>query len=57
MDTIADVNRIDAATTSPLDTEDYKAIFGTVQGFMSSETRGLEQFYTIMAKRPRGATE
>jgi hypothetical protein len=57
MDTIADVNRIDAAAGSPLDTEDYKAIFGTVQGFMSSETRGLEQFYTIMAKRPREAAE
>jgi hypothetical protein len=53
MDTIAEVNRIDADQKSPLDTEDYKAILGTVHDFMSSETRGLEQFYTIMAKRPR----
>lgn len=53
MDTIADVNRLDADKSDPLDTEDYKAIFGTVHDFMTSETRGLEQFYTIMAKRPR----
>ena len=57
MDTIADVNRIDAAGKGPLDTEDYRAIFGTVHDFMTSETRGLEQFYTIMAKRPRGSAE
>lgn len=57
MDTVADVNRIDAAAESPLDTEDYRAIFGTVSDFMTSETRGLEQFYTIMAKRPRGSAE
>lgn len=53
MDTIADVNRLDANDESPLDTGDYKAILGTVHDFMTSETRGLEQFYTIMAKRPR----
>ena len=53
MDTIAEVNRIDADQKSPLDTEDYQAILGTVHDFMTSETRGLEQFYTIMAKRPR----
>lgn len=53
MDTIAEVNRIDAGRADPLDTDDYKAILGTVHDFMSSETRGLEQFYTIMAKRPR----
>lgn len=57
MDTIAEVNRIDAAGKSPLDTEDYRAIYGTVRDFMTSETRGLEQFYTIMAKRPRGFEE
>jgi hypothetical protein len=59
MDTIADVNRLDAAQGEgePLDTDDYKAIFGTVHDFMSSENRGLEQFYTIMAKRPREQTE
>jgi hypothetical protein len=53
MDTIAEINRIDAAAKSPLDTEDYRAILGTVHDFMTSDTRGLEQFYTIMAKRPR----
>jgi hypothetical protein len=53
MDTIADVNRLDAADEGALDTGDYKAILGTVHDFMTSETRGLEQFYTIMAKRPR----
>ncbi|MFS8071173.1 MAG: hypothetical protein ACMG6S_32800, partial [Byssovorax sp.] len=57
MDTVADVNRIDAAAASPLDTEDYRAVFGTVSDFMTSETHGLEQFYTIMAKRPRGSAE
>jgi hypothetical protein len=53
MDTIADVNRLDADKGDPLDTEDYRAILGTVHDFMTSDTRGLEQFYTIMAKRPR----
>jgi hypothetical protein len=53
MDTIADVNRLDASKPDPLDTEDYKAIMGTMNSFMTNETRGLEQFYTIIQKRPR----
>ena len=55
MDTIADVNRIDASSgpKAPLSTDDYKAIMTTMKGFMSDETRGLEQFYTIIKNRPR----
>jgi hypothetical protein len=54
MDTIAEVNRLDAAAgQSPLTSDDYRAILGTVQGFMADKTRGLEQFYTILKNRPR----
>lgn len=53
MDVIADVNRIDAASPAPLVAEDYKAVMGTVHSFMASETRGLEQLYTIVQNRPR----
>jgi hypothetical protein len=53
MDTIAEVNQIDAAGGAPLVADDYKAIMGTVHDFMSSKTRGLEQFYFIVQNRPR----
>jgi hypothetical protein len=53
MDTIAEVNRLDAtAGEDPLTSDDYRAILGTVQGFMADNTRGLEQFYTILKNRP-----
>jgi hypothetical protein len=58
MDTIADVNRLDASKSSdfhgePLTTDDYKAIFDVTRDFMTDETRGLEQFYAILQRRPR----
>jgi len=53
MDTISDVNRIDASSEHPLDAEDYRAVWRTMNEFMSDDTRGLEQFYHIMQNRPR----
>lgn len=54
MDAIAEVNRVDsAAGVDPLTSDDYKVIMSTVQGFMADNTRGLEQFYTILKNRPR----
>ncbi|MEO7331041.1 MAG: hypothetical protein ABI193_20870, partial [Minicystis sp.] len=56
LDTIADVNRIDAAgsaDTVPLDDDDYRAMMGTVEEFLTSKTRGLEQFYFIVQNRPK----
>jgi hypothetical protein len=53
MDVIADVNRIDASAQGPLDAEDYRAVWRTMNDFMTDDTRGLEQFYTIIQNRPR----
>ena len=56
LDAIADVNRIDAASPSdtvPIDDDDYRAMMGTVEEFLPSETRGLEQFYFIVQSRPK----
>ena len=53
LDTIAEVNRIDASTSAPLEAGDYKAMMGTVKDFLTSSTRGLEQFYFIVQNRPR----
>jgi hypothetical protein len=54
MDTVSEVNRIDASTpTAPQLPVDYEAIFRTTRDFLTSETRGLEQIYTIVQKRPR----
>ncbi len=53
IDVIADVHRIDASRTDALDDEDYKAIMRSVHEFMTSENRGLEQFYYIVQHRPR----
>ncbi len=53
LDTIAEINRIDASSSEPLETGDYKAIMGTVSDFLTSSTRGLEQFYFIVQNRPR----
>jgi len=57
LDTIAEVNRIDSDRPDPLTPDDYQYVFGTVRDFLTDETRGLEQFYTIMAKRPRESAE
>jgi hypothetical protein len=54
MDTAAEVSRIDAARASgPLDATDYEFILKSARDFLTSETRGLEQLYTIVQKRPR----
>ncbi|MBK8255783.1 MAG: hypothetical protein IPK82_24340 [Polyangiaceae bacterium] len=56
IDAIADIHRIDAETESsdsPLETTDYGTIFTSVSQFLTSETRGLEQFYFIVQNRPR----
>jgi hypothetical protein len=55
LDAIADVNRIDAAAsadTVPLTDDDYRAMMGSVEEFLTSKTRGLEQFYFIVQNRP-----
>jgi hypothetical protein len=53
LDTIADVNRVDAVDPAPLAPADYEYVFGTVRDFLIDETRGLEQLYTIVQNRPR----
>lgn len=54
MDTVAEVSRIDAAVpTAPLLPADYETIFRAARDFLTSDTRGLEQIYTIVQKRPR----
>ena len=53
LDTIAEVNRFDASAGQdvPLDADDYRFVFATVRDFLTSETRGLEQFYEIIHHR------
>lgn len=56
IDAITDIHRIDAeveASENPLAVPDYGTIFSSVGGFLTSETRGLEQFYFIVQNRPR----
>ncbi|HRI63155.1 MAG TPA: hypothetical protein PK156_02930 [Polyangium sp.] len=54
MDTVAEVDRIDASKpTAPQLPNDYEAIFRATRDFLVSDTRGLEQIYTIVQKRPR----
>lgn len=53
MDAVADVHRIDASSDAPNRAEDYEAIMGTVRDFLVDDTRGFEQFYTIIRERPR----
>lgn len=54
MDTVAEVDRIDASMpTAPQLPTDYEAIFRATRDFLTSDTRGLEQIYTIVQKRPR----
>jgi len=54
MDAVAEVSRIDsAAAEGPLSPPDYETIFRSARDFLTSETRGLEQIYTIVQKRPR----
>jgi hypothetical protein len=51
-DVISDVNRVDATSPAPLASDDYEGITGTVKNFMTDDTRGLEQLYTIIKNRP-----
>ncbi|HSN97124.1 MAG TPA: hypothetical protein VLS89_02465 [Candidatus Nanopelagicales bacterium] len=55
LDAIAEVNRIDAGKlpSDPLSPEDYALIFGSVRDFLVDETRGLEQFYSVVQNRTR----
>lgn len=56
IDAITDIHRIDAdadASDQPLSSDDYKTIFTSVGQFMTSKTRGLEQFYYIVQNRPK----
>ncbi|APR81002.1 Hypothetical protein A7982_06349 [Minicystis rosea] len=53
MDVIGDVNRIDAADRGPMATDDYEAVMSTMQSFMEDKTRGVEQLYTIIQRRPK----
>ncbi|MBX3185126.1 MAG: hypothetical protein KIT72_00080 [Polyangiaceae bacterium] len=55
MDTLAEVNRIDAAEgDAPLDPQDFAAVFGVLRDFMLSEQRGMEQFFEIVRGRNGG---
>ena len=53
LDTVAEVNRVDASASvdEPLTAQDYAYVFGTVRDFLTSNTRGLEQFYEIIKHR------
>ncbi len=53
MDVISDVNRIDASSQGAFAPDDYEAVTYTMQHFMTDKTRGLEQLYTIIQKRPK----
>ncbi len=52
MDVISDVNRIDASSQGAFAPDDYQAVMRTMNGFLTDQTRGLEQLYTIIQKRP-----
>lgn len=51
VDTVADIDRIDASQTDTLAPEDYDATFRSVGDFLTNDYRGLEQFYTIVRNR------
>ncbi|WP_437573929.1 hypothetical protein [Sorangium sp. So ce887] len=53
LDAFADVHRVEAASGEPLMAEDYRQVLLTARDFLTDETRGLEQLYTILKKRPR----
>jgi hypothetical protein len=54
MDTVSEVDRIDSSMpTAPLLPPDYETVFRATRDFLTSDTRGLEQIYTIVQKRPR----
>lgn len=53
LDTFAEVNRFDAdlPREEPLTPDDFKLVMGTMRDFLTSKTRGMEQFYEIMRHR------
>ena len=51
IDVATDINRIDSSSQEPLSGDDYRATFKTVDSFLRSETRGMEQFYYIVRER------
>ena len=52
IDTVVDVNRFAPSVADPaLSPDDYAAITGTVRDFLTSQTRGLEQFYSVVRGR------
>jgi hypothetical protein len=53
LDVIAEVNRTDSSAPRdlPLDVIDFGFVFATLRDFMTSETRGMEQFYEIVSHR------
>jgi hypothetical protein len=53
IDSIADIHRLDPSVTDPLSPDDYGAIMGTVNDFLTNKQRGLEQFYAIINNRQR----
>ena len=54
MDVITEVHRIDAEDpTAPLAASDYGNIMKVMEDFMLSDTRGMEQIYTIVRKRKK----
>ena len=56
IDAVADIHRIDAeaeAEDRPLGDSDYGTIFSSVNDFLTSKTRGMEQFYYIVQHRPK----
>jgi len=50
-DAIAETNRVRAGAGGPLDADDVRAVLGSVRGFLTDETRGMEQFYYIVQHR------
>lgn len=52
-DAIADIERVDARAEEPLDLADYEAVLRSVREFLTSDTRGFEQLYTIVQNRVR----
>ena len=53
LDTFAEVNRVDAdmPREEPLSPDDLEKVMGSMRDFMTSKTRGMEQFYEIMRHR------
>lgn len=51
LDAVAELNRVDAALTTPLDEQDYRFVMKTLREFFASDTRGFDQLYTIVRNR------